>query len=83
MITIIPGSITFPRNATTTWERTQSKSWKTPDTSTVRIEGKRVSNTAVGGIEIATSNPTPTGPKYFCNFNNNNRSINQTININE
>ena len=54
------------------WERTQPITWSPTSTSQAKIAGVRVNNTATGGIEIATSNPTASGPIYASQHASNN-----------
>ena len=67
-----PFNINLPRNGTTTWEHTQPITWNPTNTSQARIAGVRVNNTTTGGIEIATSNPTASGPIYASQHASNN-----------
>ena len=54
------------------WELTQPITWSPTNTSQARIAGVRVNNTATGGIEIATSNPTVSGQIYASQHASNN-----------
>ena len=68
----VHGNMSLPINGTRTWERTQPITWNPTNAGASRIAGVRVNNTTTGGIEIATSNATASGPIYCSQSSSNN-----------
>ena len=68
----VHGNMSLPINGTATWDRTQPITWNPTSAGASRIAGVRVNNTTTGGIEIATSNATASGPIYCSQFSNTN-----------